>query len=430
MATVFIVIMTALAAYIIGAVPFGYLIARWRGVDIFAHGSGNIGATNVGRVLGKTFGVLVFALDFAKGAVPAAIGCLVGAACDIDPPVALGVVAGLAAFLGHLYPVYLRFKGGKGVATGAGVVAVLLPLPTLGALLTWLLVVGISRFISLASMAAAAALCGLHLVRTPEPFAAGQLILTSFCLIASTLVFVKHRGNLGRLLRGTENRLPDGPAMDLLTKTLHVLAVGLWFGMAVFFSFPVALALFDSFESVAQSNQRPSWFPLPPEYKQADLQKEQGTRAAGYAISPMFDQYFLWQGICGFVAALTALSWKRAEAGKRVHGIRIAVVLLAVTTVVLGWPIERTVSQLRQDQNGLADRLLDKIRGAPAIADTAARQDVERARADYDAKHHEFVVWHLWSLLLNMVTVLLVTITMALAAQLPPHRAGPPAAVA
>src|SRR5438034_6325973 len=134
MDTLLLVGATVALAYALGGVPFGYLVARWRGVDIFRHGSGNIGATNVGRVLGKRFGILVFVLDFAKGALPACLGLLVDRAGDA-PGFTHGVVAGLAAFLGHLYPIYLRFRGGKGVATGAGVIMVLLPVPALAAVL-------------------------------------------------------------------------------------------------------------------------------------------------------------------------------------------------------------------------------------------------------------------------------------------------------
>src|SRR4029077_2795025 len=121
----------AVFSYLLGAIPFGYLIARWRGVDIFKQGSGNIGATNVGRLLGRRFGILVFLLDFAKGALPVAAGFAIAApdasAFAAWPRDTLPVLAGLAAFLGHLFPIYLRFRGGKGVATGAGVVAVLAP---------------------------------------------------------------------------------------------------------------------------------------------------------------------------------------------------------------------------------------------------------------------------------------------------------------
>src|SRR5262245_23722638 len=105
------------SAYLIGGIPFGYLVARWRGVDIFEQGSGNIGATNVGRVLGRRFGILVFVLDFAKGAVPTAYAMFVGHVSNAPAPLTpdlFGVAAGLAAFLGHLFSPYLRFRGGKG----------------------------------------------------------------------------------------------------------------------------------------------------------------------------------------------------------------------------------------------------------------------------------------------------------------------------
>src|SRR5437588_11357713 len=102
-----VTLMAALAGYLIGAIPFGYLVARGRGVDIFQHGSGNIGATNVGRILGKRFGILVFLLDFAKGALPTAAGLALARWLDIEPPSVVGVASGLAAFAAHLYPVYL-----------------------------------------------------------------------------------------------------------------------------------------------------------------------------------------------------------------------------------------------------------------------------------------------------------------------------------
>src|SRR5208283_6016922 len=151
-----VIAVTILISYLVGAIPFGYLISRTKGVDILHQGSGNIGATNVGRVLGRRFGILVFLLDFAKGAVPVAValGLRDRAGAETTAllgPSGLGVCAGLAAFLGHLFPVYLRFRGGKGVATSAGVVAVLLPWPALGAVLTWVAVVCSTRYVSLAS---------------------------------------------------------------------------------------------------------------------------------------------------------------------------------------------------------------------------------------------------------------------------------------
>src|SRR5262249_49800238 len=156
---------------------------------------------------------------------------------------------------GHVFPIYLGLRGGKGIATGAGVVVVLLPLPALGAILTWLVVLAASRYVSLASLAAAGALSVLRLALTPDPFAVQNRILPAFCLLAAGLVFVRPRGNLTRLVRGTENRLRDSPAMRLFSKTLHGLALGLWFGAAVFFTFVVAPSLFDSFRSAAEAKK-------------------------------------------------------------------------------------------------------------------------------------------------------------------------------
>jgi acyl phosphate:glycerol-3-phosphate acyltransferase len=383
--------LVVLAAYLVGAVPFGYVVARSRGVDIFQHGSGNIGATNVGRVLGKKFGVLVFLLDFAKGALPTAVAAgLAGRAADF-PPDTLPVAAGLAAFLGHLFPIYLRFRGGKGVATGAGVVAVLLPLPTVGAFLAWLAVLCLTRYVSLASVVAAVSLAVVRLAVTPRPFAAAHLTLTAFCVVAAGLVVLRHRSNLARLARGTENHLPESPAMLQFTKVLHVLAVGLWFGSAVFFSFVAALVLFHTFESLGNvpADQRPTWVPVAEPFD-----KEKGTRLAGAAVGPLFPWYFLIQGVCGLLALATALPWSRAKPSARVHRVRTAVLLLAMLTVVAGWPLVQHVSDLRAARYA-AD---------PAVA--------EAARAAFGR-------WHAYSLLLNMVTIGLATVAMALTAWLP-----------
>src|SRR5437868_10015599 len=180
-----VVSLTALVAYLVGAIPFGYLVARRRGVDLFAHGSGNIGATNVGRVLGRRFGILVFILDFLKGALPTLAATLLDRTTQPDLPAdTLPVTAGLAAFLGHLFPIYLRFRGGKGVATGAGVVAVLLPLPTIGAVAVWVAAVAAWRYVSLASVLAGLALVALRLVTAAEPDPADRHTLTGFSILA------------------------------------------------------------------------------------------------------------------------------------------------------------------------------------------------------------------------------------------------------
>src|SRR5437870_2133365 len=175
-----------LAAYLIGSIPFGFLVARAKGVDIFHAGSGNIGATNVGRVMGQKWGLIVFALDVLKGALPTA-GILVLIA-SID----WAVAAGLAAILGHLFPIYLRFRGGKGVATGFGAVAVLLPFSAAIALLSWLIVVSWTRYVSLASIMAALALTMIQLASL-DAFGEREGVLTGFCVATTLAVIIKHR---------------------------------------------------------------------------------------------------------------------------------------------------------------------------------------------------------------------------------------------
>ncbi len=411
---------TAFLAYLIGGVPFGYLVARWRGVDILRHGSGNIGATNVARVLGRRLGILVFCLDFAKGALPVLAGLRYAAAVGETPQI-LGVAAGLAAFLGHLFPIYLRFRGGKGVATGAGVVAVLMPIPALAALAAWVAVLCATRYVSVASLAAALALCVVQLTATPAPLEKENLIITAFSLVAVLLVWVRHRSNLSRLLRGEENRLGDSRMLHAITKTIHVLAMGLWFGSAVFFSFVVGLTLFHTMDTVAAlpREERPLWFPVPAAFDQ-DVQKrtEQGTRAAGVAISPMFGWYFGIQVVCGLLATATALGWSRLEPKARIHRLRFFVLLAALLTVALGWPLEHHVSHLRRTRNEASDAWL--TRSAASLTPSAsAPSEVESLKQVAYAARVEFGRWHGYSLMLNLFTVLCVTMAMALAAQLP-----------
>jgi acyl-phosphate glycerol 3-phosphate acyltransferase len=415
-----------LAAYLVGAIPFGYLIARSRGVDLFKHGSGNIGATNVGRLLGRKLGVLVFLLDFAKGALPTLAGLGLGALTQprSPGPETLGVVAGLAALLGHLFPIYLGFRGGKGVATGAGVVAVLLPVPTLFALLAWATVLSCTRFMSLASLTAAVVLCLARLTSVPNPLGETERILTGFSLVTAALVVFRHRGNVRRLLGGNENRLEDSVTMTTFSKVLHVLAVGLWFGGAVFFSFVVAPTLFSRFESLTEQPPeiRKWWFPPAGEFDREDYRHEQGTRAAGYAISPMFDWYFLMQGVCGVVAMATALRWSMADPASKVHRWRSVVLIAAVATVVLGWPLERYVHALRFERNEKVDIYL-----RTAADEQVAPEAVANAEREARAARGLFGMMHGISLLLNFGTLGLVTAAMALAAMLPATQPKPAA---
>lgn len=186
------------AAYLLGSIPFGYLLVRiFLKQDIRSVGSGNIGATNVIRSGAKGLGVATLLLDLLKGyaAVELARHLLPG---DYE----IATAAAIAAVLGHVFPIWLRFRGGKGVATALGVFLALAPLAALVALLVFLAVVGLTRYVSLASILAAAimpfAALALAPIRTP-------FVITGF-LFLSLLVIIKHHANIRRLLSGTENR--------------------------------------------------------------------------------------------------------------------------------------------------------------------------------------------------------------------------------
>jgi acyl-phosphate glycerol 3-phosphate acyltransferase len=412
---VFLLPATLLTAYLIGAIPFGYLVARCRGVDILHQGSGNIGATNVGRLLGRKYGILVFLLDFAKGALPVAVA--EARPLDTDwPPQILGVTAGIAAFLGHLFPVYLRFRGGKGVATSAGVVAVLVPLPTFAALLTWLAVVLATRYVSLASLTAALVLCAFRLAFTPDPWGPQHLLVTLFCFLAAVLVWVRHHANLRRLWNGSENQLKDGPAMLQLSKTLHVLALGLCFGTLVFFTLAGVL-LVDAFEQLAvkPASERPYWFPLPSELDKDPpsskfpnpLRKEQGLRAFGHAVNPLFPWYYGIQTGCVLLGLATAWPWCSRSPGGRVHRWRVGLLVAALFTLGVGWWLEYVVNDLREPRNRLTEVVVREK--APTGEQIKQAEDARAA----------FGMWHGFSLLQNFATLLLVGAAMALAAQLP-----------
>lgn len=203
-------LLTVAAAYLLGSIPTGYLVGRARGLDLRAAGSGNIGATNALRVLGKPAGILVLLGDALKGwaactLLPAATLRWTGAAPQALP-LWLAVIGGLAAVVGHNYTCWLRFKGGKGVATSGGVLLGLMP----QALITVLAVFGIlllaSRIVSLSSLGAAAALPVAVWFWHRDP------ILLSLGLCLAVLAFVRHRANLRRLLDGTEPRLGQKPS--------------------------------------------------------------------------------------------------------------------------------------------------------------------------------------------------------------------------
>ena len=192
-------------SYLLGSIPVGYLLVRlFKKQDIRTVGSGNIGATNVLRSGGKGLGAATFVLDVAKGALAVALGAWLAPALMPGWPVrSVAALAALVAVLGHMFPVWLGFKGGKGVATGFGVFLVIAPWAALAAIAVFAVIVAITRYVSLASILGAASfpIFAWFFVHGDKPafFIAVQIIV-------SLLIIVKHHANIGRLLSGTENR--------------------------------------------------------------------------------------------------------------------------------------------------------------------------------------------------------------------------------
>jgi acyl-phosphate glycerol 3-phosphate acyltransferase len=383
-----------LASYLVGSIPFGYLVGRWKGIDIRRTGSGNIGATNVSRTLGRGYGWLVFVLDTAKGAAPVVAGKMAGL------PLGVCTMMGMAAFVGHIFPAYLGFRGGKGVASGLGVILGLVPGPGLIAFVTWVAVASAFRYVSLASVIGVTALVAIRFAVTDAPFGGDQVIVTVFILLGAGTVVMRHRENLARLARGTENRLEEKADLIALNKAIHVMALGLWFGGAVFFNFVSAPAIFDSFKQVvaAAPSDRTAGLPLVPDGLSADeraaKEKDLASALAGAAVGPIFPKFFLMQAVCGMLVVITALGYSRRPGAGRVDRVRFALALAAWVTVLIGWPISAHVSELR----------VERFAADPAVAEAA---------------RSAFVAWHLVSLFLSMVTALLATATIALAGQLP-----------
>ncbi len=188
------------AAYLLGSVPFSFFVARWFGVkDVREVGSGNVGATNVMRSAGKVAGLLAFVLDAGKGAAAAWLASLVEPATSIVPP-----LAAAAAVLGHMYPVWLGFRGGKGVATGAGAFVPLAPAAVAASVVVFAVTAALTRYVSVGSVAGAAALATFAFALASPP------AVSWAATFVAVLVIWKHRGNLQRLAKGTESRVGSG----------------------------------------------------------------------------------------------------------------------------------------------------------------------------------------------------------------------------
>ena len=198
-------ILIAFAAYLLGSIPFGFLVAKAKGIDIRSVGSGNIGATNAMRVLGKPAGIFVLLMDALKGyAACTWFVTLIFKSFTVAPEhvETLQIVAGIFVVLGHNYTCWLKFKGGKGIATTAGVYLALAPWAVLVALVVFILAVLLTKYVSVGSIAAAIALPVTVWVMTPH-----NLFLGIVTTALGALAIYKHKGNIQRLMAGTENRL-------------------------------------------------------------------------------------------------------------------------------------------------------------------------------------------------------------------------------
>ncbi len=213
-----VVALIVLAAYLLGSIPFGLIVSKAQGLDIREHGSKNIGATNVWRVLGKKWGLMTFACDVGKGLAAVLFGKWLAVHWAIPVPLPhgheridhlaadfAGIAAAMGCILGHNFPVWLRFKGGKGVATTLGVIFGMMPLAALITFAIWGVIFKVSRYVSLASLLAAVA---LPIVVVGLLFLGGLHGWGNFyfAVAAALLVIRRHRENIKRLLAGTESR--------------------------------------------------------------------------------------------------------------------------------------------------------------------------------------------------------------------------------
>jgi glycerol-3-phosphate acyltransferase PlsY len=197
--------------YLVGSIPVGYLLGKSKGLDIRQHGSGNIGATNVWRVMGRNYGLVAFACDFLKGFLPLFLvkSYALPAATTSWTVELLLVLCGIASILGHNYTPWLGFKGGKGIATSAGMLGALMPWVLAVALSLWIIAVLITRMVSIGSILAAAVLAPATL-----GFYWGNWIYLGLSTLAGGLAVWRHRANIQRLRAGTESKISFGSKKD------------------------------------------------------------------------------------------------------------------------------------------------------------------------------------------------------------------------
>lgn len=200
---IFQLILVLIISYLFGSIPCGFLIGKLKGIDIREHGSKNIGATNITRVLGKPFGYICFALDFFKGFLPSYLMIFV-ITLSSAPRDAGVILAILGTFLGHIFPIYLKFKGGKGVATGTGAILAISPLAAIVGFFVWVIIFKITRYVSVASIIAAIIVPLLTICFSATGTYQLSICLQIFVAIIGAIAIIKHKANITRLINGTE----------------------------------------------------------------------------------------------------------------------------------------------------------------------------------------------------------------------------------
>lgn len=201
-------ILATVVGYLLGSIPNGLIISKSHGIDVRNFGSGNIGATNVLRVLGHKWGYLVFALDSLKGLLAVLFAYWISdhPFADHSSHTLIGIIAGVACILGHTFPIWLKFKGGKGVATSAGVLLGLMWLAVISVFIVWLVLFKTTRYVSVASMGAAVALPLFVMTYLHFGLLTGRSLLV-FSFVIAGVVLWAHRSNIQRLLHGKEQRM-------------------------------------------------------------------------------------------------------------------------------------------------------------------------------------------------------------------------------
>ncbi|MBR7127258.1 MAG: glycerol-3-phosphate 1-O-acyltransferase PlsY [Lentisphaeria bacterium] len=192
-------------SYLLGSIPFGLLIGKMNGIDIRKVGSCNIGATNVSRTVGKNWGKLCFFLDLMKGFLPTFIATMIFSK-NAELKSFVPLLAGAASMLGHMFSIYLKFTGGKGVATGGGIILGLAPWTFVAAIISWAIVFLISRYVSLASIVAAASLAIYAIIFRFLGIQFVPWISIIFFAVIGSIAIYRHHSNIKRLLNGTENK--------------------------------------------------------------------------------------------------------------------------------------------------------------------------------------------------------------------------------